>query len=120
MDWTYDLIGPELERFVTAERRVEYNLKKARDYWQSQLDKGRISEREADVINGLIQSVDTYQETTHGLLEGIGWMYNTLGISPDDIKRLKAKIFELELILDKYRVCRDPSLHPYVKMSDFR
>lgn len=120
MDWTYELIGPELQRFVTSEQRVEARLRSARDYWQKQLDNGRISEREAEVANSLLQAVDAYQEATTQLLEGIGWMYDTLGISPAENKRLRAKIHELEIALDKYRVCGDPRLHPYIKLSDIR
>jgi len=118
MDWTYELIGPELERFVTSEQRVEARLRSARDYWQKQLDNGRISEREADAVNGLLQAVDAYQEATTQLLEGIGWMYDTLGISPAENKRLRARILELEIALEKYKVVRDPSLHPYIKLQD--
>lgn len=118
MDWTNELIGFELDRYVTAEERVEAHLQRARDYWQLQLDRGRISEREADVVNTLLQSVDAYQEATNALLEGIGWMHETLGISPAENKRLRARILELELQLDKYKVCADPRLHPYVKIKD--
>lgn len=118
MDWTNELIGLELEKYVAADRRVGHNLKKARDYWQQQLDRGRISEREAEIINGFLQSVDYYQDATKNLLEGIGWMYGALGISPEENQRLRARIHELEIALEKYRVVRDPRLHPYVKLSD--
>lgn len=118
MDWATELIGFELERFVVSEERVSSSLQKARDYWQKQLDRGRISEREADVINGLLQAVDAYQDSTNRLLEGIGWMYDTLGISPAENKRLRSKILELEIALEKYKVVHDPRLHPYIKIRD--
>lgn len=120
MDWAYELIGQELERYVASEQRVERNLQRARDYWQTQLDKGRISEREADVINSLLQSVSAYQDATNYLHEAIGFMYDSLGISPAENKRLRARILELEIALEKYKVCHDPGLHPYIKLSDFR
>lgn len=118
MDWAYELIGLELEKYVASKERVEARLKGARDYWQIQLDKGRISEREAEIINGLLGSVAAYQDATKELLEGIGWMYNALGISPEENKRLRAKILELEIALEKYKVVADPRLHPYIKIQD--
>lgn len=120
MDWAYELIGPELEKYVASEERVEARLKGARDYWQKQLDNGRISEREAEIINGLLQAVGAYQDATNNLLEGIGWMYDTLGISPSENKRLRAKIHELEIALEKYKVVADPRLHPYIQLKDLR
>ena len=118
MDWAYELIGLELEKYVSAEERVEARLKGARDYWQRQLDNGRITEREAEIVNGLLQAVGAYQDATKHLLEGIGWMYDTLGISPSENKRLRAKIHELEIALEKYKVVADPRLHPYLKIKD--
>lgn len=101
MDWVHELISQELERFVTSEERLKRKLPRSRDYWQSQLDRGRISEREAEAFNGLLQSVSAHLEATQQLLQSIGWAYNALGISPATYRQLKERVRTLEEELGK-------------------
>jgi len=119
MDWTYELIGPEMERYAISEERLELRVIQARDYWQQQLERGRISEAEGRNVYYLLNTVAQHLEATQNLLEAIGWMYGVLGISPEENRRLRSKILELELQLQKYRICQDPTLHPYIKLRDF-
>lgn len=119
MNWTYELIGPEMEQYAVSEERLELRIIRARDYWQQQLERGRISEAEGRNMYYLLNTIAQHMEATQNLLEAIGWMYGALGISPEENRRLKAKIQELEIQLQKYRICHDPALHPYIKLRDF-
>jgi hypothetical protein len=118
MDWNI-LIGDEIDAYLRTKQQLELKVERSNEYWQDQLDRGRITEGEGKSMTRLLTAIVDHMNNTEGLLKGIGWVHDTLQASPEEVNQLRRKVKDLELELQKHKVCRDPSLHPYIKLSDF-